>query len=101
LLLALVVLAATATRPFQEERLLLDRRLETLRRILPDGPNPGSDVALVRELADGAKLGSVEALARPPVESTGPKADVAIDLVAAGRYADVDRFFRQVALPIA
>ena len=92
------MLAATATRPFQEERLLLDRRLETLRRILPDGPNPGSDVALVRELADGAKLGSVEALARPPVESTGPKADVALDLVAAGRYADVDRFFRQVAL---
>lgn len=92
------MLAATATRPFQEERLLLDRRLETLRRILPDGPNPGSDVALVRELADAARLGSVEALARPPVESTGAKADVALDLVAAGRYADVDRFFRQVAL---
>lgn len=98
MLLALVVLAAIATRPFQEERLLLDRRLETLRRILPDGPNPGSDVALVRGLADGAKLGGVEALARPPVESSGPKADVAIDLVALGRYVDVDRFFRQVAL---
>ena len=32
-----VRLVAPAGRPFAEERLLLDRRLETLRRILPDG----------------------------------------------------------------
>ena len=30
--------AAPAARPFADERVLLDRRLETLRRILPDGP---------------------------------------------------------------
>ena len=44
--LASLLLLAAAERPFAEERELLDRRLETLRRILPDGPNPGSDVAL-------------------------------------------------------
>ena len=55
-LLALTLLAADVARPFAEERLLLDRRLETLRRILPDGPNPGADIALVRELATNARL---------------------------------------------
>jgi len=92
------MLAAASTHSFPEERTLLDGRLETLRRILPDGANPGSDVALVRELAEGARLSAVEALARPPIESAAAKADVVIDLAAAGRYADVDRFFRQVAL---
>jgi hypothetical protein len=37
-----------AARPFPDERVLLDRRLETLRRILPDAPHPQGDVALVR-----------------------------------------------------
>ena len=45
--LACLLLVAAAERPFTEERELLDRRLETLRRILPDGSNPGSDVALI------------------------------------------------------
>ncbi|MFI5007261.1 MAG: type 4a pilus biogenesis protein PilO, partial [Solirubrobacterales bacterium] len=85
------------TRPFNEERLLLDRRLETLRRILPDGPNPVADVALVREMAEGAKLGRVALVARPPVES-GARGDVPIDVAAFGRFADIDRFFRQVTL---
>ena len=84
-------------RPFDEERLLLDRRLETLRRILPDGPNPVADVAVVRELAEGAKLGRVALAARPPVE-TGSRGDVPIDIAAYGRFADIDRFFRQIAL---
>ena len=98
LLAVLTLLAAVQpARPFNEERLLLDRRLETLRRILPDGPNPVADVALVREMAEGAKLGRVALAARPPVE-TGTRGDVLIDVAAFGRFADVDRFFRQVAL---
>jgi hypothetical protein len=98
LLAVLTLLAAVPpARPFNEERLLLDRRLETLRRILPDGPNPAADVALVREMADGAKLGRVALVARPPVEA-GTRGDVLIDIAAFGRFADVDRFFRQAAL---
>lgn len=97
-LAAFLLSAAVAPRPFGEERLLLDRRLETLRRILPDGPNPVSDAAVVKELADGAKLSAVEALARPPAEATGPKADVVVDLTAMAPYAEVERFIRQVAL---
>src|SRR5207244_7113321 len=86
-----------ADRPFADERHLLDRRLETLRRILPDGPTPVGDSVLVRDLATTAKLTTVEALARPPVES-GASADVPVDVTAVGRFADVERFFRQVAL---
>jgi hypothetical protein len=98
LLAVFTVLAVVQpARPFNEERLLLDRRLETLRRILPDGPNPVADVALVREMAEGAKLGRVALAARPPVEA-GTRGDVVIDVAAFGRFADVDRFFRQVAL---
>ena len=48
--------AAPYNRPFGVERQLLERRLETLRRILPDGPTPDSDVALVRQIAEGAHL---------------------------------------------
>jgi len=98
-LLTLLALAATAIpRPFSDERLLLDRRLETLRRLLPDGPTPSADAATVKDLAEGARLTSVEALARPPAESNAPRADVVVDLTAMGRFAEVDRFARQVAL---
>ncbi len=98
MLLALVLAAATTvTRPFGEERLLLDRRLETLRRILPDAANPPGDAAIVREMAESARLLSVESLARPPVETTS-RGDVPVDVSGVGRYADIDRFFRQVAL---
>jgi hypothetical protein len=95
-LLGLLV-AATPPRPFSDERHLLDRRLEALRRILPDGPTPVADTALVKEMAEAAKLTSVEASPRPPVES-GAKGDVAVDLQAVGRFAEAERFFRQVAL---
>src|SRR5689334_20610787 len=95
--LLFVVLAAAADRPFADERHLLDRRLETLRRILPDGPTPVGDAALVRDLATTAKLANVEALARPPAESGGA-GHVPVDVSGSGRYADVERFFRQVAL---
>ncbi|HEX9202929.1 MAG TPA: hypothetical protein VF964_03120, partial [Vicinamibacteria bacterium] len=97
LLAVLALLAAQPARPFNEERLLLDRRLETLRRILPDGPTPTADQALVRELAEGAKLGRVSLLVRPPAEA-GARGDVIVDVAAFGRFADVDRFFRRVAL---
>jgi hypothetical protein len=97
LVLAALLLAAQATRPFEEERALLDRRLEALRRILPDGPQAAQDAALARELAEGARLSSVEVAARPPLESGGV-GHSCLELSALGRYSDVDRLFRQVAL---
>ncbi len=95
--LPLLLLAATVQRPFPDERLLLDRRLETLRRILPDGPFPSTDAALVKEMADGAKLADVLVTTRAPRE-TGPRGLVPIELSALGRFEDVDRFFRQMVL---
>jgi hypothetical protein len=93
-----LLVAAVAPRPFADERLLLDRRLETLRRILPDGPNPVSDAAVVKELADNATLSSVAALARPPADSSAARADVVVDLEAVAPYAEIERFVRLVAL---
>ena len=70
--LLLAVPAPAPGRPFAEERLLLDRRLETLRRILPDGPVPSADTTHLRGLAEGARLGRVEIEARPPTQSAYP-----------------------------
>jgi hypothetical protein len=95
--LGFVLLVAAAERPFTEERELLDRRLETLRRILPDGSNPGSDVAVVTELARDARLMGLEILPRGPVEN-GARGDVPLEVSAVGSYAEIDRFFRLVAL---
>jgi hypothetical protein len=95
LVLALVLPAAD--RSPADDRQLLARRLETLRRILPDGPTAPSDVALVREMADAAKLTGVDALARPPAEA-GTIGYVTLDFTATGRFFDIERFFRQVAL---
>jgi hypothetical protein len=92
-----VLLLAPSGRPFSEERLLLDRRLETLRRILPDGPVASADLHHLRSLAEGAQLGRVEIEARPPAE-TGTRGEGAYDLTALGGYDEIDRFFRQVAL---
>lgn len=97
ILLPLLLLAPTLERPFEDERSLLDRRLETLRRILPDGPRPGVDMAVVKELAEGAHLVQADIAARPPLES-GSRGDVVVEVSAIARYADVERFFRQVAL---
>jgi hypothetical protein len=94
--LAAVLLAATAPRPFAEERLLLDRRLETLRRILPDGPSASADILHVRDLAEAARLARVEIEPRPPVESGG-RGEVVLDVRALGGYAEIDRFFQRVA----
>ena len=86
LLAVLTVLTVVQpARPLNVERLLLDRRLETLRRILPDGPSPAADMALVREMAEGAKLGRVALAARPPVEA-GPRGDVLIDVAATSTW---------------
>lgn len=95
--LVLALLAVSVERPLGEERQLLARRLETLRRILPDGPTAQADVLQVRELADAARLGGVDALARPPVETGGVGA-VVIDFTATGGYLAIERFFRALSL---
>ena len=91
------LLAVQPARPFAEERLLLDRRLETLRRILPDGPNASADVLLIRELAEAARLARVEVQPRPPAES-GSRGEVVLDLTALAGYEEIDRFFQKLAL---
>jgi hypothetical protein len=91
-----LLLLANPVRPFAEERLLLDRRLETLRRMLPDGATPGSDVALLNDLARAAGVG-FDIRARAPLEK-GTEGDVPVDVVGNARFAEIDRFFRQVAL---
>jgi hypothetical protein len=91
------LLAVQPARPFAEERLLLDRRLETLRRILPDGPTASADVLVVRDLAETARLARVEIQPRPPVES-GARGEVVLDLTALGDYEAVDRFFQRLAV---
>ena len=95
-LLGLLLLAAAPVRPFAEERLLLDRRLETLRRMLPDGAAPANDVALLNDLARAAGVG-FDIRARAPLEK-GTEGDVPVDVTGSARFAEIDRFFRQVAL---
>ena len=96
LLLALLA-AAPPARPFADERVLLDRRLETLRRILPDGPTAAADVTAVREVAEAARLARVEIQPRTPFES-GARGEQPLELSALGDYKQVDRFFQRLAL---
>src|SRR4029450_245262 len=98
LFVLLAFLVAAPTRPFNEERGLLDRRLETLRRILPDGPNPVGDAGLIRELAEGAKVAWGDATAPAPPGVAAARADMIVDVAGVARFAEIDRFFRQVAL---
>jgi hypothetical protein len=91
------LLLVVSARPFNEERALVERRLETLRRILPDAPHPPGDMAMVREMAESARLGQLDVTARPPMES-GARGWVVVDVTAVARYDQIDRFFRQVAL---
>jgi hypothetical protein len=91
------ILLLQLARPFPEERLLLDRRLETLRRILPDGPTPSADVLVVRDLAEAARLARVEVQPRPPLES-GTRGEDVLDVTALGGYEAIDRFFQRLAL---
>jgi hypothetical protein len=99
-MLALILaVAAVATTPtaFQDEREMLGRRLETLRRILPDGPTAAADAGHIKDLAEAAHLLNVETTPRPPAES-GARGIVTIDLKATGRFMDVERFYRQLTL---
>lgn len=96
-LLVALLLAAGVARPFADERLLLDRRLAALRRALPDGPTPAVDVSHVRELAASAGLIDTGVAARAPLESNG-LGTIVIDLSGTARFAEIDRFFRQLAL---
>ena len=87
-----------AARPFADERVLLDRRLETLRRILPDGPTAAADVLR------GARRGRAGA----PRARRGPAAGAfrvgrarraaRSSCTALGDYEQVDRFFQRIAL---
>ncbi len=95
--LLFVLAVVQPARPFADERRLLDGRLLTLRRILPDGPNPASDQAVVKELARSLTLASLEVTPRPPLE-TGHRGDLPLEVVGVGRFEEIDRFFRQVAL---
>jgi hypothetical protein len=83
-------------RPFAEERQLLDRRLEALRRVLPDGPRPAVDAAIVTEIGRAAGL-TVDAVPRAPLENR-THGDVVVDVGFNARFAEVERFFRQLAL---
>jgi hypothetical protein len=96
---ALLLLAAAvqAARPFADERVLLDRRLETLRRILPDGPTAAADVLLVRDAAEAVRLARVEIEPRPAVEN-GARGELTFDVKAIGDYGQVDRFFQRLSV---
>src|SRR5687768_15296869 len=93
----LLLLLATGPRTFPEERLLLDRRLETLRRILPDGANPAQDAIVVRELAEAAHFSELSVTPKAPLELPN-RGTVLVEVAAVAGFADVDRFFRQIAL---
>jgi hypothetical protein len=92
-----LLLVVPAGRPFGEERLLLDRRLETLRRILPDGPVASADIHHLRQLAEAAQLGRIEVEAGSPVDS-GTRGEASYELTALGGYDQIDHFFRHAAL---
>lgn len=98
MLLAAVTLAAAAqpARTFDQERHLLSRRLETLRRILPDGREPRRDVAELQRTADEAGLIGLTATPRGP--SDDEPRHVVIDLEGDASYGDIDRFFGRLAV---
>ncbi len=93
----LSALALQPARPFADERALLDRRLEALRRILPDGPTVPADTAHVRDLAEAARLAKVHLQARAPVE-TGSRGEAVLELTALGGFEEIDRLFQKLAL---
>jgi len=90
---------AVAVQPassFDQERHLLSRRLETLRRMLPDDRDPERDVAELERIADEAGL--IGLRATPRAASTEEPRHVVIDLDGDASYADIDRFFGRVAV---
>jgi hypothetical protein len=95
LTVVLFLAAAAASRPHNEERDLLDRRLAAVRRHLPDGAQPAVDAALVNGLADAALLRRGTVTARPLVE--GGPSEIVLDVVAFGRFTSIETFVRQLA----
>jgi len=95
---ALLTLAtlAPAARSFEEERMLLSRRLETLRRILPDGRHPTLDVAQVEQIGVECGIPGLRVAARPG--GPDPSQHVVLDVEGEATYADVDRLFSKLAL---
>jgi len=98
MLLAALTLAVAPqpARTFDQERHLLSRRLETLRRILPDGRDPRRDVAELERTADEAGL--IGLVATPRAESGDEPRHVSIDLEGEASYGDIDRFFGRLAV---
>ena len=74
----------------------MDRRLEALRRVLPDGPQPEADAAHVNELTRAAGLPGPRIGVRPPLE-TGSAGETKVDVTGTAGFGDVDRFFRLVS----
>lgn len=95
--IALLVLLLTPapSRPFAEERVLLDRRLEALRRLLPDGPASASDLQACRDLAQTSGLSQVAVEERPATEE-GNRGETVVRLTALGGYEEIYRFFQAV-----
>ena len=98
---ALLLLSASLAdgRSFDEERHLQRRRLETLRRILPDGRQAETDLALVYRLADEAALERVTLSERPDedLDATLDVGHVAIEMQAQASYLQIEHFFSLVA----
>jgi hypothetical protein len=85
------------TRTFADERVLLDRRLEALRRLLPDGPTTTADVSSTRELAQTSGLTQAAFEERAPAEA-GASGDSVVRMTALGGFEEIHRFFQKVAL---
>lgn len=86
---------AQPSRPFGEERQLLDRHLAQLAEALPDSPSSDRDAALMRELAAQAGFRNVEVSA-PIVTERDTVGKVQLKLRAETVFHDVDRFVRLV-----
>jgi hypothetical protein len=97
MIIAALLLAVVLPRPFAEERDLLDRRLRSVQRALPDGAKAPAELDFVRGLAGAAHLQGVTATARTPVEAPG-RGELNVDLVAFGRFTNIETFFRQVSV---
>ena len=76
--------------------MLLDRRLEALRRLMPDGPATANDVNATRELAQASGLRQVAFEERPVVES-GASGESVVRMTALGSYDEIHRFFQRLA----
>ena len=96
--LFLLVLAAAQVgpaRPFAEERQILDRHLQALARVLPDGATPVEDAALVSQIAAEAGLRNFE-VGPPTVTESASSGQTRRTITGNATYPDTDRFFRAI-----